>query len=91
MDQKITVVIADDHQGVRQGIKQLIERGGRFEVIAEAEDGKQAIEIVKQEMPDLLILDVVMPLLRGDEVARRLINEKPDLKILAVSSFEHPK
>lgn len=91
MEQKITVVIADDHQGVRQGIKQLIERGGRFQVIAEAEDGKQAIEIVKQEMPDLLILDVVMPLMRGDEVARRLSIEKPDVKILAVSSFDNPQ
>ena len=91
MEQKITVVIADDHQGVRQGIKQLIERGGKFEVIAEAENGKQAIEIVKQEMPDLLILDVVMPLMRGDEVAQRLITEKPDLKILAVSSFDNPQ
>lgn len=91
MEQKITVVIADDHQGVRQGIRQLIEKGGRFEVVGEAEDGKQAIEIVKQETPDLLILDVVMPLMRGDEVARRLIAEKPELKILAVSSFDNPQ
>jgi len=91
MEQKITVVIADDHQGVRQGIKQLIERGGRFEVVGEAADGKAAIEIVNEASPDLLILDVIMPLLRGDEVARRLITEKPDLKILAVSSFDNPQ
>lgn len=91
MKQKITVVIADDHQGVRQGIKQLIERGSRFQVVGEAEDGKEAIEIVNQTSPDLLILDVIMPLLRGDEVARRLTTERPNLKILAVSSFDNPQ
>jgi len=91
MEQKITVVIADDHHGVRRGIKQLIEKGGRFEVVGEAENGKEAIEIVKQETPDLLIMDVVMPLMRGDEVARRLIADNPDLNILAVSSFDNPQ
>lgn len=91
MDQKITVVIADDHQGVRLGIKRLIERGGQFEVVGEAEDGKKAIEIVQQKSPDLLILDVVMPIMRGDEVARRLIQQRPELKILAVSSFDNPQ
>ena len=91
MEQKITVVIADDHQGVRQGIKQLIERGGHFKVVGEAEDGKKAIEIVNQKSPDLLILDVVMPLMRGDEVAQRLIKQRPDMKILAVSSFDNPQ
>ncbi len=91
MEQKITVVIVDDHQGVRRGIKQLIERGGQFEVVGEADDGKKAIEIVNEKSPDLLILDVVMPLMRGDEVARRLTTEKPDLKILAVSSFDNPQ
>jgi two-component system invasion response regulator UvrY len=91
MDQIITVVIADDHQGVRLGLKQLIERGGQFEVVGEAENGKKAIEVVNQKSPDLLILDVVMPVMRGDEVARQLIKQRPDLKILAVSSFDNPQ
>lgn len=85
------VVIADDHEGVRKGIKRLLEKSGEFIVIGQAKDGKEAIQLVTQKFPDLLILDVKLPLLRGEEVARRLTAKYPNIKILAISSFDNPQ
>lgn len=86
-----TVIIADDHEGVRKGIKRLLEKNGEFEVIGMAKDGKEAVQLVSQETPDLLILDVKLPVLRGEEVAYRLTETVPDVRILAISSFDSPQ
>jgi len=83
------VIIADDHQGVRLGIQEILHNAGGFEVVALAGDGSQAVELVKQKEPDLLILDVVLPELRGDEVARQITSNHSDTKILALSSFDN--
>ncbi len=91
MEQTYTVVIAEDHAGVRAGIRRLIEKGGYFKVVGEAKDGKEAIQLVSQESPDLLILDVKLPVLRGEEVAKRLTSTNPDINILALSSFDNPQ
>lgn len=85
------VVIADDHEGVRKGIKRLLEKSGEFIVVGQAKDGKEAVQLVSREVPDLLILDVKLPILRGEEVARRLTAMYPNIKILAISSFDNPQ
>lgn len=91
MNETHTVVIADDHEGVRKGIKRLLEKSGEFIVVGQAKDGKEAIQVVSREAPDLLVLDVKLPILRGEEVARRLTEMYPNIKILAISSFDNPQ
>jgi DNA-binding NarL/FixJ family response regulator len=91
MKEYYSVIIADDHEGVRKGIKRLLEKNGEFEVIGMAKDGKEAVQLVRQKEPDLLILDVKLPILRGQEVAYRLTESVPDVRILAISSFDSPQ
>jgi len=84
-----TVLIADDHDGVRKGIRNIIERVKRFQVVGEAKDGKEALRLTQKIAPDLLLLDVQLPLLRGEEVANRVSSSNPEVKILALSSFDN--
>ena len=90
MQQPIKVVIVDDHMGVRKGIQKLMEKEGDFRVIGQAADGQEAIQLVNYQTPDLVILDVQLPRMRGDEVANKLLNSAPQVKILALSSFDNP-
>ena len=84
----IRVVIADDHAVARSGVRHLLESAGGFEVVAEAETGKQALRLVRSEQPDVLILDLEMPEGSGPEVARRLEKENTSTRILALSAHE---
>ncbi|MDE3087948.1 MAG: response regulator transcription factor [Chloroflexota bacterium] len=68
----IRVILADDHHLVRQGIRALLERVDDIQVIAEAEDGQQAIELVQRLAPDVLVMDISMPRLNGIEAAERI-------------------
>lgn len=68
----IRVVIADDHHLVRQGIRALLERGGGIDVVGEAADGLQALEIVERLRPDVLLIDIAMPLVSGIEALERI-------------------
>ncbi|HYR02547.1 MAG TPA: response regulator transcription factor [Syntrophobacteria bacterium] len=68
----IRVVIADDHHLVRQGIRALLEKPGDIEVVAEAADGPEALELVQRLLPDVLVLDIAMPHLNGVEAVGRL-------------------
>jgi DNA-binding NarL/FixJ family response regulator len=68
----IRVILADDHHLVRQGIRALLEKYDDIQVIAEAENGQQAIEQVRQLAPDVLVMDITMPRLNGIEAAERI-------------------
>ena len=68
----IRVIIADDHHLVRQGIHSLLEKAHDIEVVAEAEDGQQAIELVEKQVPDVLVMDISMPRLNGMQAAERV-------------------
>jgi two-component system nitrate/nitrite response regulator NarL len=70
--QTVRVVIADDHETYRQGLARAIRRFGRLDLVGEAVDGDEALEIVREASPDVALLDVRMPGLDGLEVARRL-------------------
>jgi len=67
-----TIVLADDHRIVRQGLRVLLSAEEDFEVIGEADDGREALELVRRLNPDVLVLDLMMPGLNGLEVARQL-------------------
>ncbi len=88
-DQKyhIRVIIVDDHARVRAGIKDLLESVGDISVIGEGQTGPEAISLVEEKTPDILLLDVELPVLRGDVVARRVKSDHPEVKVLALSSY----
>jgi DNA-binding NarL/FixJ family response regulator len=82
------VALADDHERVRTGIRNLLERAQDIEVVAEAKDGIEALNIVQTYKPDVLILDMEMPRLSGTEVAERLKQEASPVRIIALSAHE---
>lgn len=81
----LRLVLADDHALVRAGIRALVEKLPGVEVVGEAGDGAEALELVKARQPDLLLLDIAMPRLNGLETAERLAHELPSLKVLILS------
>jgi len=70
------ILVAEDETIIRLDLKDLLERAG-FEVVAEAKDGEEAVELARSEQPDLALLDVKMPRLDGIEAARRILDERP--------------
>ncbi len=82
------VLIADDHGIVRTGLRLLLERQGDIEVIAEAADGAEALELAVREKPDLAILDVKMPKLTGLQVTREIKQQAPDVAVLILSMHD---
>src|SRR5258706_897613 len=79
------VLIVDDHQILRQGLKSLLEKEPDLKVVAEAEDGRTAIEIVQSQPIDLVIMDVAMPALNGMEATRKILAVNPGLKVIGLS------
>ncbi|AXB58555.1 response regulator transcription factor [Flavobacterium fluviale] len=88
MSNNIRVVLADDHVFVRDGIKSLLENEANIEVVGEAIDGADALEVVEESKPDLLIVDIRMPNLTGIEVVEKLRSENNDVKIIMLSMHE---
>lgn len=80
-----TVVLADDHPIVRQGLRTLLEQEAGCQVVGEATDGLTALELVTRLRPDLAVLDVQMPDLDGLEVARRVAISSPDTRVIMLS------
>jgi DNA-binding NarL/FixJ family response regulator len=88
---RITVFIADDHELTRMGLQMLITGRQEFEVVGVAVNGKQAIEAVEQLRPDVVILDLQMPILDGLSAAARIKQSSPNTKIIAYTSVEDPQ
>ncbi|HEY0456644.1 MAG TPA: response regulator transcription factor [Verrucomicrobiae bacterium] len=84
---KITVLLADDHTVVREGLRLLLESADDIVVVGEVENGRQAVIMTKKLRPDVIVLDVVMPQLNGIEAARQITREVPTTKILILSSY----
>lgn len=79
------VLIADDHAIVRQGLKALIEKEPDMEVVGEAENGEQAIEIARDLAPDIIVMDMTMPQLNGIEATKFILRENADIRVIALS------
>ena len=84
---RITVLLADDHVVVRQGLCALLTSEGDIEVVAEAENGRQAVALAKKTSPDVVVMDVAMPLLNGAEATRQILKNVPGSKVLVLSSY----
>ncbi|OGN98004.1 MAG: DNA-binding response regulator [Chloroflexi bacterium RBG_13_51_18] len=85
---KIKVLIVDDHTLVRAGIRSLLTLVSDIEVVGEASDGKEALVKVRQIMPDVVLMDLAMPVMGGLEATRRLHKEFPEIKVLALTQYD---
>ena len=83
----IRVVIADDHHLVRQGLRALLEKAGDIEVVGEAADGQETLEVVQRLLPDVLVIDIAMPHLNGVEAVGRLRGLKVKTRALILSMY----
>ena len=81
----IGILIAEDHAIVREGLRSLIEKQPNMEIVHEAEDGRTAVELVRELLPDVVIMDITMPNLNGVEATRQITYEFPQVKIIALS------
>lgn len=85
--QKITVFLADDHTVVRQGLRALLSSEEDMEIVGEAENGRQAVQLVKELTPDVVVMDIAMPVLNGLEATRQITRAMPSAKVLILSSY----
>lgn len=83
-----TIVLADDHRIVRQGLRVLLSAEQDFDVIGEADDGREALELVRRLNPDVLVLDLMMPGLNGLEVARQLNKQAARVGVVVLSMHD---
>ena len=86
-NERIDIVIVDDHPGVRKGIVSLLKATGDIVVVGEAANGRQAIKLAADKKPDIILLDVELPDMRGDYVLQRIRSETPGIKCLAISAY----
>ncbi|MDH5202518.1 MAG: response regulator transcription factor [Nitrospirota bacterium] len=81
----IRILLVDDHKLIREGIRVLLERHPDMEVVAEAEDGQIAVKLVQKLLPDVVIMDIAMPVLNGIEATRQIVTKHPGVKVLILS------
>src|SRR5436190_5125878 len=84
---KISVLLVDDHTVVRQGLRALLSAEEDMEVKGEAENGRQAVVLAKKLIPDVIVMDVAMPLLNGLEATRQILKALPSSKVLVLTSY----
>ena len=83
----LRIMLVDDHPLIREAIGHLIAEAPDFELVGEAADGKECLARVEELRPDIVVLDIAMPLLNGEQVARELRRRYPTLKIIALSGY----
>src|SRR5580698_9288117 len=83
---RITVLLAEDHMVVREGFRKMLELETDLEVIGEAKDGRQAVALVNKLRPDVVLMDIAMPLLNGLEATRQILKAAPGARILILSA-----
>ncbi len=81
----VRILLAEDHAIVREGLRSLIEKEPDIEIVGEAEDGRIALELVRELSPDIVIMDITMPNLNGVEAARHITSEFHQVKVIALS------
>jgi DNA-binding NarL/FixJ family response regulator len=81
------VLLADDHEIVRQGLISLLSEEQTVEVVGEAANGREAIDLASRLEPDVVIMDVSMPLIEGDEATRQIKTHLPETRVIALSMF----
>jgi two-component system, NarL family, response regulator NreC len=85
MTRKTTILLADDHGVVRQGFRRILEAQSDLEIVGEASNGREAVELASELCPDIVVMDVAMPELNGVEATRRVVEKSPRTRVLALS------
>jgi len=83
----VNIILVEDHNVVRQGLRSLLEKEPDFIVLAEAGNGLDALELVEQHQPDILVLDLMLPGLNGLEVTRQVIQRSPNTHVIILSMY----
>jgi len=81
----IRILLADDHKMFREGLRALIEKQPGMEIIDEVENGRKAVQLVRDLLPDVIIMDIAMPNLNGIEATRQIVAKIPSVKVIALS------
>jgi len=84
---KQRIILVDDHEVVRLGLKSLLERHPQFEVIGEAGNAKEALEIVERMLPDVVLMDIRLPGTSGIEVCEEIIKKFPEIRVIMLTSY----
>lgn len=87
----VTILLADDHTIVRQGLAKLLEGEARFQIVGEAKDGRDAVNKVAELKPDIVIMDIAMPLLNGVEATRQIKKSNPQTRVIILSMHSHER
>jgi len=85
---KIRVLVVDDHTIVREGVCALLGLSSEMDVVGEASNGVEALEMVRKSKPDVVLMDIAMPVMDGLEATRRLAKEFPETKVLALTQYD---
>lgn len=85
--EKMKVLLAEDHTVVRQGLRALLAAEEDIDIVGEAENGRQAVQMVKRLEPDVVVMDIAMPVLNGLEATRQISRATPNTKVLVLSSY----
>ena len=85
---KIKVLLADDHQILREGLRAMLEKEYNIEVLGEAADGREALSLIREKTPDVIVMDITMPGLNGVEATRQIRSEFPQIKVVALSMHD---
>jgi DNA-binding NarL/FixJ family response regulator len=83
---RITVLIAEDHQIVREGLQSLLGHEADIEVVGEAENGREAVQLTRKLRPEVVVMDIAMPLLNGLEATRQIRKDSPQTRVLILSA-----
>jgi DNA-binding NarL/FixJ family response regulator len=83
----IRVLLADDHRLIREGLAGLLSTATDIEVVGQAADGQQAVDLSAEANPDVILMDLSMPLLDGIAATRIILNQQPDVRVIALTSF----
>ncbi len=86
-DQKISIILVDDHRRVHQALSEMISFFDDIELLGHGSNGLEAIDLCDLYRPDLVLMDIVMPLMDGVEATKQIVKKHPDIKVLALSSF----
>src|SRR5256885_6039752 len=87
MERQISVLLADDHIVVRQGLRALLAAEDDMEIIGEADNGRQAVQLAKKLLPNVVVMDIAMPVLNGLEATRQITRMLPGTRVLVLSSY----
>ncbi len=87
----IRVLIADDHRLFRLGLRQACESAGDFEVVGEAEDGQEAVELARRCRPDVILMDINMPILDGVEATRCIMENDPSIQVIMLTIYRRDR